>query len=174
MKSPLPRASATAGFAAAARAGAGAVAAADAAGAGDGARPRSTAGATAGAVAVATAEAGWAVGVAGGRAACCWPGGSVSIGFGTACRVWTQKATPSAPATATPKTSGIFERQSNRGGSSSASSRWEMGMVGASEAFGGCAAHARACASSAASSTCLRAARGESWAGKWCSSSSES
>ena len=112
--------------------------------------------------------------VAGGRAACSWPGGTISIGFGTACRVWTQKATPSAPATATPKTSGIFERQSNRGASSSSSSRCEMGMVGASEAFGGCAAHARACASSAASSTCFRAARGESWAGKWCSSSSES
>jgi hypothetical protein len=86
--------------------------------------------------------------------------------LGTAWRVWTQKATPRRSATTTPKTSGIFERQSNFGASSSASSRCEMGMVEYSEAFAGWAAQARAWASSAASSTCFRAARGESCAGK--------
>ena len=175
MKSPFGRLSAPGTFAEAAAAGAvaaGAVAtgAGEGAGAGAGAGARSTAGATDGAVVV---DAGRVVPV-GGRAACSWPGGTISIGLGTACRVCTQNATPRAPATATPKNSGSLERQSNRGASSSASSRAAMGMVGDSEAFGGWAAHARACAASAASSTCFRAARGESWAGKWCSRSSES
>ena len=120
-----------------------------------------TAGAADGAVVPGPAPAG-RVTEAGERALWACPGGTTSIGRGTALRVWNQNAPASAPATTTPKTSGIFERQSKRGASSSASSRAAMGMVGDSETLGGWDAHARACAARAASSTCLRAARGES------------
>src|SRR5262249_45723192 len=98
---------------------------------GAGAGVRSTAGTAAGAVAEATVDAGRVVP----RTACSWPGGKVSIGLGTAWRVWTQNVTPSAPATTTPKTSGIFARQSNFGASSSSSSRAARGMVGDAGGF---------------------------------------